>query len=231
MALTGYILSENGRENIECYSAGTNGGLTLGIVDCAPDGIVQGLDWALPCSTNGVSLTGFDYQRAVGAFATTKPRADAVKVLTIQNIKNGGGWKRVIVPDAYTISTFNTACCAGCTPIADVTVPAPILFVASDCVITPPAVPACVWAGDLYIQALTGANTTWTVTAYGYTADGTPIVFAPTTSTGTTVALLAANMQTNWAAETGSGTFVATGNMITYRTTNGATLGFTVAQS
>lgn len=228
--LTGFILAYNSLENTACYGPGTASalGFDAGEILCAGEnGKLLGVDWAIPCSTNGVSVTGFDYQKATDG---TKPRADAVKVITVQDNRFGGGYKRFFVPDAYDLAAYVAACCAGCSPIAAVTIPAPIIFYA-ECTLATPTIPGCVYKGSVQIAALTGANTTYTATGYGFDATGTAIVFAPATSTGTTVALLAASMQTNWAAELGGGTFVATGNNIEYTSANGARVGFTVAQS
>lgn len=227
--LTGYQLAYNGRANTACYkgAADTASGLEVTPIPCAPNGMLVSMDWALPCSDNGVTVTDFEYLRATD---NTKPRADAQKVLTVQNSANGGTYGRWIVPDTYTAATWVTACCAGCDPLPSVTIPAPIIFYA-ECTLAAPTVPGCVYKGATFIPALTGGNTTFTATAYGFAADGTAIVFSPTTSTGTTVALLAANMQTNWASELGTGTFTATGNTINYTSTNGARVGFTVVQS
>lgn len=228
--LTGRILQENGRDNIECYGPGTNGNLPVGTLPCAGEGgRYLGLYWALPCSTNGVTVTEFDYQLAV-AGVTTKPRADAVKVIVIEDVKNGGSYKKALVPDTYEVSDFVAACCAGCDPIEDVTVPAPFIF-NGFCVPQAPTFPACVTNGAIFVDALVSPNNTFTATPFGYTSTGALITFSPATATGTSVALLAAAMQTAWATEMGSGTFTATGNVITFTSTNGATLAFSIAQS
>lgn len=231
--LTGYILAYNGRENIACYVAGAGGlasasGLENGVVPCPGDGgKLLSIDWAYPCSENGVYPTGFTYEKATGI---EKPRADAQKVITILDTRNGGSYIRVLVPDAYTEADYVEGCCAGCDPIAAVTIPAPILFWA-ECTLAAPTIPECVYQGDIYVPAFTGDNDTYTATAYGYKADGTAIVFAPTTSTGASVAALAADMQTNWASELGTGTFVASGQNILFTSTNGASVSFVVVQS
>lgn len=228
--LTARILSDNGRDNIDCYAAGVNGNLPVGTLACANEGgRVLGLEWATPCSLNGVTVTRFDYQMA-NAGSVTKPRADSVKVIVIEDTRDSGRYKKALVPDAYEIATFIAACCAGCAPIADVTVPPPFIFNGA-CVLAAPAASACSNQGSVYVDALTGANTTYTATPLGFTAAGVPIVFAPATSTGTTVALLAASMQTNWAAELGSGTFTATGNVIYWTSVNGAKLALSIVQS
>lgn len=227
--LTGRILHENGRDNVECYAAGTNGNLPIGTLKCAGEnGKFNSLEWATPCSDNGVTVTKFAYEMA--AAGSTKPRADAVKVIVVEDTTNGGSYKKALVPDTYEIADFVAACCAGCDAIADVNVPAPFIF-NGVCVLAAPTIPACVNEGSIYVDALTGANTTFTATPFGYKADGTLITFAPATSTGTTVALLAADMQTNWASELGTGTFTATGNVIVWTSTNGAKLAFSIAQS
>lgn len=227
MPLTARILQENGRDNIECYAAGTNGNLPVGIIPCAPNGRTLGLEWAIPCSTNGVTVTSFNYVMATDG---TKPRADAIKVIVIEDVANGGSYKKAIVPDAYTISDWLAACCAGCDPIADVTAVEPFIF-NGECTVAAPTLPGCVFKGSFYVPALTGGNTTFTATPLGYNADGGAITFAPGTSTGTTVALLAADMQTNWAAEMGVATFVATGNVIEWTATIAASFAVTIAQS
>lgn len=230
MPLTGYPLAIKSRENTACYAAGEPGalGFEAVVIPCSADGgRVLSLDWAIPGSENGVAVTCFDYQKATNS---TKPRADAQKVLTVEDTRNGGKYMRILVPDSYTLGDFVTACCAGCTPIPTVSIPAPILLWA-ECVIQAPTPNACVFYGAIQVPALTGANTTWTATGYGYKADGTAIVFSPATSTGTTIALLAASMQTNWASELGGGTFTANGNNIEFTSTLGARVGFTIAQS
>lgn len=230
--LTGRILSENGRENVECYFTGdtptVNGGLPIGTIATPPNGRVIGIEWAIPCSTNGVTVTGFTYEMATNG---TKPRADAVKVIVVEDVTNGGSYKKIIVPDAYTISDFVEAACAGCDAIAEVTVVEPLIFMDAACYVAPPETVECNYQGSIYVEAFTGSNNTYTATAYGYKADGTAIVFAPSTSTGTSVALLAADMQTNWASELGTGTFTATGNVIEFNSTNGAKIAIKIAQS
>lgn len=228
--LKGYQLAYNGRENVECYKAGlasTTGLEFNGIPTPQEGGKFLGLDWALPCSDNGVSVTGFDYIRATSA---VKPRPDAVKTISIQDSKNGGTYGRFLVPDAYTQAQYIDDSCTGCVTVGDPLIPEPILF-NGQCTTPLPVIPACVYQGALYIDPLTGANTTYTATAYGFNAAGVAIVFAPATSTGTTVALLAANMQTNWASELGGGTFTANGNTINYTSANGARTGYVVVQS
>lgn len=229
--LTGYALAINSRENTACYGPGEPGALGFEAmqIPCSPaEGAkVHSLDWALPGSENGVSVTCFDYVKATD---NTKPRIDAQKVITVLNYKDGGTYLRVLVPDDYTLATFVEACCAGCDPIPAVTIPPPLIGW-TECVIAPPTPNNCVFYGTIQISALTGSNTTWTATGYGYDANGTAIVFSPTTSTGTTVALLAAAMQTNWASELGSGTFVATGNNIEFHSTNGSRVFFVISQS
>lgn len=228
MPLLGYQLAYNSYENLACYKAGVDSttGLEQKTIPTAPIGKVLGFDWAIPCSDNGVSVTGFSYEKATNG---TKPRADAVKTISVQDTSNGNSYGRYLVPDAYTEADFIAAACAGCTPIAAVTIPPPIFF-NGECTVAAPTLPGCVYQGSIYVAPLTGSNTTFTATGYGFDANGVAIVFAPTTVTGTTVALLAAAMQTSWAAETG-GTFTANGNDINFSTTIAATFGFTVAQS
>lgn len=230
--LTGFQLAYNSFENTPCYVAGTDAttGLANTSIPCSQDGgKFLGLDWAIPCSNNGgVSLTGFSFVRAT---TNTKPRADAVKVISVLDTKFGGGsYGRWIVPDTYTESAFTLACCAGCSAIPATTTIAPILLY-GECTVAAPTLPGCVFKGMFYVPALTGANTTFTATGYGFDANGVAIVFSPTTSTGTTVALLAAAMTTNWASETGGGTFTAVGNTIEWTATIMATFGPTIAQS
>lgn len=230
MSLTAHILQENGRNNIECYAAGTNGNLPVGILPCSQDGgRFLALEWAIPCSSNGITIDDFSFTMATPG-SSTKPRPDAVKVLVIEDIKFGGSYKKAIVPDAYEIADFVSACCAGCDPIADVTVVDPEIFNGA-CTLAAPTLPGCVYTGSFYVAALTGGNTTFTATPHGYDASGTAIVFSPTTSTGTTPALLATDMQTNWASEMGSGTFTATGNVIVWTATILATLAINIVQS
>ncbi len=224
-----FQLAYSTRENIECYKAGTDAGTGLELTAFhtpKEGGKLLGVEWAIPCSTNGVALTGFDYQKAT---SNTKPRPDAVKVFTVLDTKNGGNWGRWIVPDTYTSDDYY-GYCETCVAVASVTVIAPYLF-NGECVIQPIVIPACVNNGALYVEPFTGTNNTYTATPYGFDAAGTPIVFAPGTSVGTSVALLATAMQTNWAAELGTGTFTANGNVITYTSTNGARVSFTIAQS
>lgn len=231
MSLIGYALANNSRENTACYGAGEPGalGFEATIVNCSEDGaIARTFDWAMPGSDNGISVSCFDYQKAPGN--STKPRPDAVKVLTIENIKNGGGYTRIFVPDNYTMADFLAACRAG-TPIPAVTIPAPIVYY-TDTVQNSPVLPPATTYGAVQIPVLTGSNTTYTATIYGKDALGAPVVFSPTTSTGATPAALAANMQTNWASELGAGTFVATGNSIAWHATNGTKgVGFSITQS
>lgn len=211
--LTGYQLTYNGRANTACYGAGLASaiGLELTPIPCAQDGgKLVGIDWAIPCSENGVSLTSFAFEKATGI---VKPQADAVKVISVQYNTGGGTYGRWVVPDSYTASDFITACCAGCTPLPAVTIPAPFFF-NGECTLVAPTIPACVYQGSFYVPALTGGNTTFTATPLGFDAAGVAITFAPGTSAATTVALLAAAMQTNWAAEMGSATFTAVGNTI-----------------
>lgn len=228
--LTGFQLAYNSFENFSCFTAGTDAttGLDNTAIPCAQDGgKFLGLDWAIPCSNNGgVSLTGFSFVKATNS---TKPRADAVKVISVLDTKAGGAYGRWIVPDTYTQSAFVLACCAGCTPIPAVTTIAPILL-SGECTVAAPTLPGCVYKGMFYIPALTGSNTTFTATGYGFLA-GVPITFSPATSTGTTVALLAAAMTTNWATLVGAGTFTAVGNTIEWTATAMSTFGPTTAQS
>lgn len=229
--LTGRILQENGRDNVECYTgAVANANLPVGVLKCpGENGILRGLEWAIPCSDNGVTVTSFAYEMAV-AGVSAKPRADAVKVIVVEDILNGGSYKKAIVPDAYEIADFVAACCAGCDPIADVTPALPFIF-NGICVLDAPVLPACSNEGAIYVDAFTGSNNTYTATPLGFTAAGVAITFAPSTATGTSVALLAAAMQTAWATELGTGTFTATGNVIVFTSTNGAKVAFTIAQS
>jgi hypothetical protein len=207
--LTGFQLAYNSFENARCYTAGTDAttGLQNTAIPCAQDGgKFLGLDWAIPCSDNGgVSLSVFSFVRATD---NTKPRPDAVKTISVLDTKAGGSYGRWIVPDDYTQAAFTLACCAGCSAIPATTTIAPILL-SGECTVAAPTLPGCVYKGMIYVPALTVGNTTFTATGYGFDANGVAIVFAPTTSTGTTVALLAAAMQTNWASETGGGTFTA----------------------
>lgn len=226
--LTGYVLAYNSLENINCYAAGEPGalGFDAGIIPCANEGgKLVGIEWATPCSTNGVSVTGFNYTKATNG---TKPTADAQKVLTVQDSKNGGSYGRYLVPDDFDQADYVESCCSGCEPLPAVTIPAPIIFY-GECTLATPTIPGCVYKGAIQLPALTATN--YVATAYGYDANGTAIVFAPTTSTGTTAALLATDMQTNWASELGTGTFVATGSNIEWTSTNGARLGFVISQT
>ena len=228
--LTGYQLAYNGQENVACYAAGlaSASGLELTPIPCAGDGgKLLGIEWAIPCSNNGgASLTGFSYQMAP---TTTKPRADAVKVITVQDSKTGtyGRW---VVPDSYTTSDFVEACCAGCEPLPAVTLVEPILLT-GECVLAAPTIPPCVYYGEFYVQALTGTNDTYTLTAIGYDANGAAVTFSPTTVAAATPTLLAAAAQTAWASEMGTGTFTATGNTIAWTATTVKSLGTSIVQS
>lgn len=229
MSLTGYPLAINSRENTACFAAGEPGvlGFDSFIIPCPGDGgSVEGLDWALPCSENGVSVTGFDYQKAVN---NVKPRADAVKVLTIKDYRNGGRYMRVLVPDSYTLATFNEACCAGCDPIPAVDIPAPILGW-TECVPPVPVQDPCVYWGAINLAALAAPNDTWVARPTGTDANGAPIAFAPATVQATTPALLAAAAQTAWGSEMGNGVFTANGNTIEYSSNNAVRIGFVVTQ-
>jgi hypothetical protein len=227
---SGYILGYNGKDNTNCYKAGVDSttGLELGpMYSPAEGGKILSFNWYLPCSENGVTVTGFE---TVIATDNTKPRPDAVKTVTIQEPNPGGPYKTFLVPDDYTLATLIADFCAGCEPLPAVTIPEPIIFYA-ECTKAAPVIPDCVYKGAINIPALTGSNNTWTATAYGYDKDGVAIVFAPTTATGTSVSLLAAAMQTAWASELGTGTFTATGNTIAFASTNGAKVGFVITQS
>lgn len=219
----------NSQENINCWVAGADSasGLDFTPVACAPNGKLLSIDWAIPCSQNGVSPSGFNYQKATNG---TKPRADAVKVLTIQDNAAGGNYGRWIVTDAYTIADYIEACCAGCDPLPAVTIPAPILF-NGEPTYAPATSPAVVYKGTINVPVLAGGMTTHTATGYAYDANGVAIVISPATSAGTTVALLAADMQTNWAAELGVATFAAVGQEINWTATIAATIGVTIVQS
>jgi hypothetical protein len=229
--LTGFQLAYNSFENAACYVAGTDAttGLENTAIPCAQDGgKFLSLDWAIPCSNNGgVSLSGFSFIRAT---TNTKPRADAVKVITVLDTKAGGTYGRWIVPDNYTASAFVLACCAGCSAIPAVVTISPILL-SGECTVVAPTLPGCVYKGMFYVPALTNGNTTFTATGYGFDANGGALTFSPATSAGTTVALLAAAMQTNWATLVGSGTFTAVGNTIEWTATGMAKFGPTIAQS
>lgn len=227
--LTGYQLAYNSRENIECYKAGLDSasGLEVTPVPCAPNGHSASVEWGIPCSNNGVSHTGFNWQKATNA---TKPRADAIKTLTILNVSSGGSYGRWLVPDSYTISDWVAACCAGCDPLPATTIVQPVIFSGAKYTI-PAGASTSGYQAVINVPAFTGTNNTYTATGYANDANGNAITFAPATSTGTTVAALAANMQTNWGSELGGGTFTATGNTITYKGTTGASVGFTIAQS
>lgn len=226
--LTGYQLAYNGRENVECYKAGLDSatGLELTPIPCAPNGRLVSTDWGLPCSSNGISVTGFDFQKAKGI---VKPRLDAIKVITVQDNANGGTYGRWLVPDSYVTSDFVAACCAGCAPLPAVTIPEPILFNGNEVLI--PCVPTSNNRAVFNIPVLTGTNTTYTATGYATDKNGVNIPMSPATATGTTPATLAANMQTAWAAELGGGTFTAVGNTITYTGNTGAQIALSIAQS
>lgn len=226
MAITARILSKNGRDNIECYAAGVNGNLPVGIIQCSPQGRFLQLEWAIPCSTNGVTVTGFDYVLAVPG-VSTKPRPDAVKVIVIEDITNGGSYQKAIVPDAYEIADYVTACCTGCAPIANVTVVEPIIL-NGECVLPTPSATPCVYNGSFFVPALTQTN--YVLTALGYNASGASVTLSPATVTANTPALLAAAAQTAWASQMGSGTFTATGSVINWTAVTVATLGTSITQ-
>lgn len=230
--LTGYQLVCNGKANVACAKlvAVTDAlsGLELTPIPCANEGgRLIGIDWAIPCSENGVTVTDYSFEKAVD---NTKPRPDAIKTISVQTNSGGGSYGRWIVPDNYTTNDFVAACCAGCDPLPDVTIPAPIIL-NGECTKAVPSPVPCVYQGDFYVPALTGSNTTFTATAYGEDANGAVVVFAPTTSAGTTVALLAADMTTNWATEMGSGTFTASGNSILWTGTTVKSFSVTIVQS
>lgn len=226
--LTGKQVQYNGRDNTSCYTAGVNGGFETTPIPCAQDGgKVLSIDWATPCSQDGVSATSFSYEKAVNG---TKPRADAFKTITVQNDKAGGSYGRWLVPDAYTISDFVTACCAGCTPIADVTVPAPII-ITGECTKAAPTLPGCVYQGNVFVPAFTGTNDTYTATPSATDANGNPVTFSPATLTAASVAALAAAMTTNWSTELGSGTFTAAGQNILWTGTVAMAFGVSILQT
>ncbi len=224
--ITGYVLAFNSREDIPCYVSGAGGlasasSLNLAIIPLNSEGgRLIDIEWATPGSENGISITCFDYVRAPGI---VKPRADAQKVITVQDSIGGGSYKRYLVPDAYTVADY-----AAGTAIPAVTIPNPIIFNA-DCTMAIPACPGCVYKGSVILPTLTLTN--YIATGYGYDASGNALVFSPTTSTATTPTLLAAAMQTNWATLLGTGTFTASGQTISYTSTNGARLGFVITQS
>jgi len=233
MSLTGRIIQRNGKDNFECYAAGTNGSLPVEVVPTAPVGRIIGMEWATPVSYEGQIVDGFVYQKAKtdGSDSASPPRADSVKVIVIEDVTNGGSYQKVLVGNSYSISDFLAAACAGCDPLPDVTVPEPFILLNADCAKDLPVIPECTYSGSIYVPAFTGSNNTYTATPLGFKADGTAIVFSPGTATGTSVALLAAAMQTAWASELGSGTFTADGNTIVFESTNGAKVSFSIAQS
>lgn len=230
--LTGYQLEYNGKANVACAKlvavTGALSGLELTPIPCANEGgRLIGIDWAIPCSENGVTVTGYSFEKAVD---NTKPRPDAIKTISVQTNSGGGSYGRWIVPDTYTTNDFVAACCAGCDPLPDVTMPAPIIL-NGECTKSVPTPVACVFQGDFYVPALTGGNTTFTATPYAEDVNGTPIAFSPATSAGTTVALLATDMTTNWATELGSGTFTVSANSILWTGTAAAKFSVTIVQS
>jgi hypothetical protein len=157
--ITGYQLAYNGRENLNCYVAGLASASGLNLTPfktTAEGGKLLGIEWALPCSDNGVAVTGFDYQKATNG---TKPRADAQKVISIQDPANGGTYGRWLVEDAYTEANY----VAGTAPGA-VTIPAPILF-GGTCLQTVPVPVPCNYQGAIVLPALTLTN--YIATAYG----------------------------------------------------------------
>lgn len=225
MNITGQILQENGTLNISCYPS-----LPVGSIkgDDIAGSKFERFEWAEPVSNNGLTVTDMRFTGA-GA-STTPPATDAFKVALFSQDGALGGYKRVAVPNNYTVSDLVALFGTG-DAITTVTIPAPLLPAYTEA--TPAAVtcPADTLAFAIEIDAFTGSNNTYTMAVEGENSDGTPIAFSPASVTGTSRALLASAAQTAWASEMGTGTFTVQGTAILAAGTNVATLRASVTQS
>lgn len=197
--LTGKIVEVNGAKFINCYP----NNFPIGTVPGEQDGAkVLGLYWATPISNNGVTVTDWQYSQANGS---TPPTADSFKTLCIQEDKDFATYKYVLVPNDYTISAFVTANCSGCSPIAAVVVPDPII-VNTVCVKDDPECPPCSYKSVITLPS--GSD---------YTIEGfcNGMALSPASVTGADATAAAAAAQSAWGSALGSGTFVASGNTIT----------------
>ncbi len=225
--ITGQILEVNGIPNLSCYP----GNLPIGSVNCeggANNAKFQQIEWATPISRDGLTVSGFQYDKATDS---TPLYDDSFKVVLVLEGQGLGSYKRVVIPNDWTIADLIAACCAGCEPIEDVTVPEPIIFGLVQCVAPAETCPACVYNQVIDVPALTGSNDTYTATPVGTNLAGADIVFSPTTVSAASLAALATAAQTAWATELGSGTFTASGTTLTVTGTNIGSLYIGIAQS
>lgn len=225
--ITGQILEVNGIPNLSCYPSN----LPIGSVNCeggANNAKFQQLEWATPVSKDGLTVSGFQYDKATDS---TPLYADSFKVVLVLEGQGLGSYKKVVIPNDWDISDLIAACCAGCDPIDAVTVPDPIINGLVQCVAPAETCPACVYTYVLDVPALTGSNDTFTATPSGTNVAGTAISFSPTTVSAATLSALATAAQAAWATELGSGTFAASGTTLTVTGTNIGTLSIAVVQS
>lgn len=223
--LTGTVINENGFEYVDNYPSC----FKVQSFPCSYEegGEIIAWEWAIPYTEDGLTVAGFNYEIATG---NTKPRPDAIKTFTLLK-KMGGGYVKVAVADNYALTTFVTACCAGCSEITAPTIVAPLLDQPMECVTAIPVCPPCTYTVNIPVAPFTGTNDTYTATGYCIDANGNVVTLSPTTATGTSVALLAAAAQTAWASELGSGTFTAVGNSITVTSSVCANFGMSIVQS
>jgi len=225
--ITGQILEENGVLNLSCYP----GSLPIGSVACEGGingGKFQRTEWATPITKDNMTISGFQYDPAPG---TTPPATDAFKVVLVSEGQRLGSYKRVVIPNDWGIAELIAACCAGCDPIDDVTVPTPDIPLFQACIAPAVTCPPCVYNDILDVPAFTGGNNTYTATPVGTDAAGAAITFSPTSVTGTSLALLATAAQAAWATELGSGTFTANGTILTVTGTNIGSLNLHIVAS
>lgn len=204
--LTGKILEENGMLNLACYLTGN---FPDGAIPCAQDGgKLLGFEWATPTSNNGVSVTGFNFSKATNS---TPPAPDAFKVILVQDNKYTGSYSRFLVPNAYTLGDFVTACCAGCTPIAAVTIPKAIISP----VFTETAAMVCPSPTKRSVFPLLAGGSNYVMNGYCVDANGVPVALSPTSVTAATAPLLADAAETAWGTALGTGVFTFENDVLT----------------
>lgn len=225
MNITGQILQENGVLNLSCYP-------TLPIGSIKGDDITgakfERFEWAEPVSNNAMTVTDIRFTGA--GVGVTPPATDAFKVALFSQDGALGGYKRVVVPNAYTVANLVALFATG-DEIATATVPAPLFPAYTEPTYVAPTCPADTLTFLIEVDAFTGTNNTYTLAVEGEGADGVVIVFAPTSVTGTSRALLASAAQSAWASEMGTGTFTVQGTAIIAAGTNMATLRASIVQS
>jgi len=210
MALTGVVANKNGVDLVANYPVF----LPEIIADDKGIGGPRGFYWFTPASNDGVSVTGFD-KTLTPELGTTPPIPSAFKTMLVE--LDNGEYAYFVVPNNYTLATYNTAKCAGCSPIADVTIPEPILPLYSECSSTV-TVSACRYPSREELPALVSGNRYTSLMYCGGVAVNASAI------TGTTAALLAAALQTKLRAGEGSmaadsvATVTATGNTLLFDT-------------